>query len=979
MFDPASPRLFYLPPGTDFPRHFANGLMRHPPEVLARTQVYLNSERMRRRVTKALTASGARLLPKLRLITDLADDPVLADLPAAAPKLRRRLQLTQLVAHLLDRQPDLAPRAALYDLADSLAVLMDEMQDEGVSTDQISALDVSGHSAHWTRTQDFLRIVAPFFEDFQDVSARQRLAAVRLTLAWAVTPPQDPIIVAGSSGSRGPTSLLMQAVARLPQGALVLPGFDAGMPQAVWAAMADALTAEDHPQYRALRLLTALGRSPTDVQLWDAAPALDPDRNRLISLSLRPAPVTDQWLTEGRDLPDLVATTRNVSLIEAPNARAEALAIALILREAAETGTRASLITADRLLGRQVAAALDRWAILPDDSAGAPLALSAPGRLLRHVAALPTVTLTTDGLLTLLKHPLTASGADRGNHLQLTRDLELHLRRHGPAFPDGPALVVWAAAQDNAATELWARTLSAVLDLGDTGPAPLTAHVARHRRLVEALARGTDAAGSGTLWLRDAGIAAQALMQTLEAEAAHGGILTAQDYRDMFDALISAEEVRQPARAHPLIAILGAREAREMQADLVILGGLTDGNWPRLATPDPWLNRKMRFDAGLLLPERQIGLSAHDYQQAMGASRVVMTRSLRDAEAETVPSRWLNRLANLMNGLPDASGPQALMAMRARGAVWLARAAALDTPTPAQLRDPRLQPARRPQPQPPLAARPDALSLSRISTLIRDPYAIYARAILRLHPMDPLRAEADPRERGIVVHLILQRFVAERPLAETRPEARRRLLAIAAEVLAADIPFPAARTLWLARLERAADHFLTQDSRHGGTALAVEEMGRLQLGSLPFSLFGTPDRIDELPDGRLHLIDYKTGVPPTAKQQRQYDKQLLAAAALAENGGFRGLGPAQVALISYIGLGAGDKAVDTEMTPDLVAEVWAGLIRLINRYQQRDTGYTARRAMFSERNIGDYDHLARFGEWQMTDRAVPERVGGDDA
>jgi hypothetical protein len=34
--------------------------------------------------------------------------------------------------------------------------------------------------------------------------------------------------------------------------------------------------------------------------------------------------------------------------------------------------------------------------------------------------------------------------------------------------------------------------------------------------------------------------------------------------------------------------------------------------------------------------------------------------------------------------------------------------------------------------------------------------------------------------------------------------------------------------------------------------------------------------------------------------------------------------------------------------------------------------------MFQDRIAGDYDHLARYGEWQMTDRAQPVKVGPDD-
>ncbi len=982
MFDKSpGARAFHLPCGVDFASAFAAGLLERlqgqPPDAAARVRVYLNSGRMRRRVTDVLTASGARFLPRLLLVTDLARDPVLADLAAPTPPLRRRLELAQLIAGLIAAEPGIAPRAALFDLADSLATLMDEMGGEGVTPETIAALDVSRHSEHWARTQRFLSIIAPFFEQTpgQDDSARQRIAALRLAARWQTSPPEHPVIVAGSTGSRGATAHFMQAVAWLPQGAVVLPGFDAGMPPSVWQALDDGLTAEDHPQYRFHRLLAALGLAPADVLPWSPQPVSDPDRNRLISLSLRPAPVTDQWLVEGPHLPDLRQATAGLTLIEGTSPRGEALAIALILRQAAETGTRAALITPDRNLSRQVIAALDRFAILPDDSAGRPLALSAPGRLLRHVAGLFGRRMTVDALLVLLKHPLTGTGGNRGTHLRLTRDLELTLRKDGPAFPDAAMLVAWAEARDHGP---WARRLAAALDgVSAVGTRPLAQHVAHHLAVVQALAAGTGDT-PGTLWLEPAGEAALALMTDLAREAPHGGTYAAAEYRALFDSVIANGEVRDAPVVHPHISILGPREAREMDADLVILGGLTDGTWPRLGTPDAWLNRKMRAEAGLLLPERQIGLAAHDYQQAIAARSVVLTRSLRDAEAETVPSRWLNRLMNLLSGLPDQNGPQAIDDMRDRGAVWAAMAAALDQPTGAMRADPTLAKAPRPAPQPPLAARPDKLSLTNIARLIRDPYAIYARYVLRLNPLDPLRQAPDARDRGTVVHDVLKRFVQTRPPGETRAKARVRLMDLARQTLDDQIPFPAARILWLAKIDRGIDHFLNEEDRWQGSPLVVETLGKITLDPLPFTLFGTPDRIDRLPDGRLLLIDYKTGKPPTLAAQRVFEKQLIAAAAMATRGGFAELGPQEVAYISYIGLGAAHISETTPVTAELLDDFWSGMLRLIGHYGDRDTGYAARRAMFQDRIAGDYDHLARFGEWQMTDRAVKLKVGPDD-
>ncbi len=983
MTDGSQPNLHYLPPGVDFATELVRGLTERlvgrSPEAMARVRLFLNSRRMERRVVEVMTARGAAFLPRMTVVSDLERDLLVADLPAPMSDLRRRLELATLVRGLLLAEPELAPMTARFDLAESLADLMAEMQDEDVAPAAIAGLDVSGHSAHWARTQEFLKIIAPYCLQHGDAQSRQRLAVQRLAAEWQAAPPTDPIIIAGSTGSRGTTALLMQAIAGLKQGYVVVPGFDALMPQSVWDGMDDAMTAEDHPQYRYRKFMDVLGVDRLGFRPWRPVVAADPDRNALISLALRPAPVTDQWLVDGQDLPDLRTATEGLTLVEATSPREEAAAIAVALRRALEGRKRAALITPDRGLARRVSAVLAGWNIMADDSAGSPLALSATGRLLRHVARALAEPMTADALLVLLKHPLAGSGAGRGQHLRFTRMLELDLRRHGPTFPTPADLLAWAAKPGNEAALVWANALGGVMALlGPSAPAPLTLHVQHHVAATEALARGTETAGSGNLWQELAGQEALKLLGQLRDEAPFGDEMSALEYQNLFDALIRKGEVREPYARHPMIAFYGHREAREMHAEVVVMGGLTDGVWPAASDPDPWLNRKMRRDAGLLLPERQIGLAAHDFQQAIAANTVILTRAVRDAEAETVPSRWLNRLSNLMEGLPDKHGPEALAQMRGRGQVLLDWARAMDRPTPAQGADPRLQPSRRPRPKPPVAARPKRLPLTQISTLIRDPYAIYAKYVLKLRRLDPLRQQPEVRERGTLVHKILEHFVKDRPTDESPPEARQRLLATAAQVLAQGTPFPSARVLWLARLERAAGHLLRQDGKYDGRPVLVEEQGKISVGSSGFTLFGTPDRIDALPDGRLHLIDYKTGAPPTKPQQDAFEKQLLLAAAMAERGGFASLGPAEVARITYVGLGSGDKAVETELSPAMLEELWVKFTRLIDIYNHESTGYQSRRAVFEVRFPLDYDHLARFGEWQMTDLAIAEPVGGSD-
>ena len=977
MFEPSeTPRVFGLPPGVEFPRAVLDGLLARmagqPPEALARVEIFVNTRRMQRRMKTLFQAGSARLLPRIRLVTDLASDALMSDLPPPVSPLRRRLELTQLIAKLLDQEPDLAPRAALFDLADSLATLMDEMRGEGVAPDTIRKLDVSDVSGHWQRSLRFVNLVEAFFgaDSDSDTEARQRLVIERLAANWLDQPPEHPVLVAGSTGSRGATGLLMRAVARLPQGAVILPGVDFDMPGTVWDRLDGAMANEDHPQYRFARLMADLGRHPTEIAIWTETKPPNRARNRLISLALRPAPVTDQWLTEGRRLADIAEATGDMTLIEAASSRAEASAIALALRQAAENGQTAALITPDRVLTRQVTAALDRWGITPDDSAGRPLALSAPGRLLRHVAEMFGQVLTIEALLAILKHPLTSTGGtDRGPHLLQTRELELHLRRNGPPFPRKSDLLMWAAKGD-AARQAWAGWLAGLIDgLQSVGDRSLSAHLDHHLQLTEALAAGPGMTGAGELWQDTAGREAQRWVGELRREAAHGGTLSPRDYSALFHAVLQKGELREAAVPHPGVMIWGTLEARVQGADLVILGGLNEGIWPETPTPDPWLNRKLRDQAGLLLPERRIGLAAHDFQQAIAARQVIVTRSVRDAEAQTVPSRWLNRLCNLLGGLPD-HGETALRGMRARGAHWLAMADALDSP-----RAP-VAPATRPSPRPPVDMRPRDITITEVQTLIRDPYGIYARRILGLRPLDPLRHLPDAPLRGTVMHRIFERFIAKAPVVDFE-RSKQRLIAVADEVLETDAAWPAARRIWRAKLLRIADWFIASElaRQQRQTPVALERKASLLLPDLGVTLRGKIDRVDQTPDGALAIYDYKSGNPPSKPVQDHFDKQLMLAAVLAEHGALDGLAAATVHQVAYIGLGSTGSFEPVTPEQGATGAVLAEFRRLIAAYQVRSRGYTSRRAVDRQGFGRDYDHLARLGEWDESAEPDGQEVG----
>ena len=145
------------------------------------------------------------------------------------------------------------------------------------------------------------------------------------------------------------------------------------------------------------------------------------------------------------------------------------------------------------------------------------------------------------------------------------------------------------------------------------------------------------------------------------------------DYPEVFQTAFGDRVVRRPEVADAQLQIYGPLEARLTQTDRVILGGLVEGVWPPAPRIDPWLSRPMRHALGLDLPERRIGLSAHDFAQLLGADDVILSHAAKVGGAPAVASRFLHRLeavagearwkaakapANIMCALPRA-GPAA--------------------------------------------------------------------------------------------------------------------------------------------------------------------------------------------------------------------------------------------------------------------------------------------------------------------------------
>lgn len=1037
-------RLFTVPPGRPFLPALARAILSgnlprpglSPPDPLDLPEItiLLPTRRAARALQEAFRVASGRpaiLLPKIRpiaaveedltLLTDLAASPdagaASADIPPAISELERRLVLTELVLKWSEAMRSAPPAAdgslmpygaagartpaQAASLAKELGRLIDMVETEGASLGRLSELVPEPFSEHWQQTLEFLEIVLDWWPEHLSASGltspmdrRNRLILAEAE-RLASNPPTSPVIVAGVTGSIPATAELMQVVLGLENGAIVLPGLDQTLDETGWARIGEH---PEHPQHGLSKLLSRLGVSRSAAQSLPGAEADESStlRAAFLSEALRPASTTHLWsrFVEQTDVSTLRQALRGVSLIEAPTAQDEAEVIALILREALEVPDRtAALVSPDRILARRVANRLESWGILVDDSAGRPFRKTVPGAFLDLVIDVVSRDFEPAAVMALLKHPLTLLGLPARDARRAARALELIAFRtdyFGRGLEGIDAAIERAAQQSKtrvqrrlgttdwqAAHDLLVRLRTAFQPLLEIsarpGKQPLADFVRAHIETAEALARLPDdqKTAASPLWSEEAGETAAVLLAGLLDPALVAPALAAADYPDFYRSLVADENVRAALPAHPRLAIWGLLEARLQHPDVVVIGGLNEGTWPRISDTGPWLNRPMRDELRLPQPETRIGDQALDFAQLLGAPTVYLTRAEKVDGAPTVPSRWLLRIRALLDGLnaSDALTPDR---------PWLGWARARDAAEPL----PRLRP---PCPCPELALRPRRLSVSDVERWITNPYALFAKQVLRLEPLPLLGAEPGAALRGAIVHEALGRFAAKHP-TQLPDDPAGELMAIASEILTEYTGNPRVAAFWVPRLERFARWFAeSEPSRRNGVIRVMAEVSGSHVLSGPagpFTLTARADRIDVCQNG-LVITDYKTAGESQvqALARRAADglaPQLPLEAVIALNGGFKELEPAAIAMLRYISAsGAEPAGIEQPIKADLATlaeQTRAGLEQLIAAFDDPQTPYRAVRRPAYDYRYDDYKHLARVAEWL----GAESEGGGDD-
>ncbi|MGB0815621.1 MAG: double-strand break repair protein AddB [Candidatus Puniceispirillaceae bacterium] len=1005
--DPSSARLqsgFYsIPAGMAFASYLARGVLNifGRADSLSSVQILLPS----RRAVYALQAAFIDasdgvplLLPKMTPIGDVEEDAsdMLSfslgrgddgdlTLPPSISPVEKQLILTRLIERLPLAGQAISTAQAVR-LAQSLGHLLDQIYQAGTMPEKLAEQMPEDLARHWQDILTFLNIIIEQWPQILqsrgllDPVIRKMMLADQQIESWKTAPPGHPVILAGSTGSLPKTRQMMAAVAELPCGMVVFPGLDNRhySPSEYEAISADT----GHPFHQLLKTLNYLDIAPEAVRSWpdhtaigisDIAPP-NLNRTEFLKQVFKPAPLTRDWRRIREDFPEMdKSAISGLSVIAARDMQQEADIIAAVMRKTLEDKTKtAMLVTPDRKLARQVRAALLKWDLDIEDSAGTPLKDSYAGSFLTLIAEWFASAGRAQDLLALLKHPLASAGLPYAKYQKLVRRLESEGLRGYLADSSVKGISARLRAQKNSAEILafYEQNILGAL-------APLTALLEHpgssldvladaHGKAAELLAQ-SDIENEAVLklWESPDGKQAAALLAEL-SETGRENAIRQSEYAGVFRALSEGYVVRRVWRSHPRLAILGTVEARMQNADLIILGGVNEGVWPPRQQADPWTNDTIR--QGLGLPDRRwrSGLSAHDFFMLAAHDEVIITRSVRADDAPTTPSRWLERMEAVLHASALKDG----LVTTADAEVMAAISACQHLP---------VQAIEMPRPCPALSLRPKQYSATDFDMLISDPYQIYARKILRLRPLDEMDKRPDNALKGNLIHEILGDFLQNYPEGDLPEDAAEQLCTAAEKCFAPYLVHPPVQLFWQTKFREIAHWFCQneQERRAGLEKSFAEETAKITIptDAGEVAITARADRLDKLADGRIAIIDYKTGSMPNKKQVEQgRAAQLLVEAALLGAGGFSVPLPdfddhnIPIPQLSYWQLSGhyGRIAEIKEVTPNNldIARLIDHLSDLVTCFSRADTPFLPEPDPASRPKFSDYRHLARVREWR---------------
>lgn len=1014
---------FNIPAGLPFSDCLAKGIIQnYSPEEIAVMSVYCPSKRGIRALHDSFlkyTHNNVMMLPSLKALGEDEEElhfDYVSENKINNPILKKRvihsgirqLALTKIILeHIRTQKKDISYSEA-FALSSKLIDLLNSLQSERIDLKKLKDIDVGHHAKAWQDNVFLLNMITDLWPVFLehnhlcDPVPYRNAVLETLTSNITSTPPDHPIIIAGSTGSMPASADFMSAVGKIKNGAVVLPGIDLSLEQ----KDIDVLS-EDHPQYGLYHLINHCNISPNDIQDWYSVDNfIRPKhiiRQKLFHEIMRPSGTAESWktLSERFSHSDLEQALKDFYLIQTPTDHEEAIVIALIMREALEkTEQTVALITPNRILARRVKNELKRWDIIPDDSAGTPLSDLPQGVFLKLLFDVIDQKFSSHALLAFLKHPFVAMGYPAGHIKKNIRIFEdILLRGNGVIYgidhlKEALEYKIQILKESNHFSHEKLEKHQQVLILIETLKIAFDPFLSlpEYITLKDFMERLSIVIDTMTM-IRSDNQTYSYFYKEESGRAMFNFIQEFSDYSDLLTRLtlsslvghvrefLAKITIRPSYGFTPGVYIWGTPEARLQQTDIIILGGMNEGCWPIKTDSGIWLSRDMRKDIGLSSPERRIGLSAHDFVQAGCAQKVYTTYAQKSDGCPLIPSRWIIRLENIIKGIFDIKGSNFLELIRKTPYLeWIEQ---LDnTVNPPFM-------VTRPMPKPPISKRPLRLSVTDIEKWVRDPYYIYVKYILELKKKKSLEYSQEAADRGTIIHTILYEF-----LKQTGHKIDHNAYEIMHNIIEEQLLKQSSQKeiipFWRPRLNKIAYHFIEAERKqqYHRQSKILEKKAELEIplstGDI-FTLVAQADRIDVTSENSFIVVDYKTSAS-SAYTLQQMEKglapQLPLQSIMVEKGCFHDIQNALTEHAEYVIVSGSYKnpyevkksipniRSQYKNFSEMSKDIFKGFYEWIERFQNPDTPYISQLMPQFLSYEGDYDHLARVKQWRASEEEI---------
>ncbi len=807
-------------------------------------------------------------------------------------------------------------------LANSLIQMLDYITTEQIDVPNWDELVDDKFATHWVAKAKFLNLVTKslpkIMSEYGVISSKQKQiidakSAIKKIDNNEIT---GKIIVCGSTASIPSTAELMQSVLRHKNGIIILPGAVHEMTEQTMQSVIEN-GSEHHPYFGIFRWLKKCNLKPSDIQKLD--------------YGISNIGFLNQCFEPTEKLPSDLKLN-GVKLIECENESIESQTLALMIRDNIEQKKSVLVVTPDIGTSYRISKHLSNMGTMADLSSGQPASMTAFGNLFIMILNAYLEPHNPVNILGILKHKFVYCGITSEQNKKFTEQLERHYFRKPITYETLNELKSEIISRDGTNDEFasWTTTWINALIRPENNFFDYTKHS------IATLCKNNDNQYNAELYT-DESKSAWLALNDLNQSIINGPLeINLADYKTLCMNTLQSTAIRNKNATSSNISVLGPIEARLLTADTVILSGLNEGMFPKNGFDHPWVNRKIIDEIGLPHPERKVGLMALDFMTLSCAKNVYWVRSKKMGSEITTESRFLSRVDVISKRMGDKIEHCELYTKMAES-----------------LDNVEISPITPLEPRPPVNSRINNPYVTDLDLLIHNPYAYYAKCILKLRPLDEVNREIDSRDFGNLIHSVLEKInpnISENDLIKKLDFESDKILPKKSVL----------RRFWHNRFVEIAPTVIKM--------LQLSINARTEIsGSLNFGKHTIRARADRIwnDNDTGHVLDIKTGTPPSKKSLNAGNSpQLpLSASMLINEPGFINQSKCKTAIIHFLQLQFRNTKLvtyDETSTSEMISATHDKIEKLFEYYSNPNTPFVYRET--SEPKYQIYDQLARTTE-----------------